>query len=71
MSSAHFAARGPVVDALADEPIEAIDGEATPRHAGGENERSCPYFFGPSADCASHSLRKTGVNALMNAQARF
>ena len=37
---AHFAARGAVVDALADQPIEAVDGEATPRDAGGEDQRS-------------------------------
>ena len=39
---ARFAARGAVVDALADEPIEAVDREAAPRDAGGENDRSRP-----------------------------
>jgi hypothetical protein len=42
MSGARFAARGPKVDTLSNEPIEAIDGEATPRDAGGKNEGSCP-----------------------------
>ena len=42
MRAARFAARGAVIDPLADEPIEAVDREASPRDAGGKNERSCP-----------------------------
>src|SRR4029077_8067132 len=42
MRGAHLAARGAIADTLADEPIESVDGEAPPRDAGGENERSCP-----------------------------
>ena len=42
MNDAHFAARGAIVDTLADKPIEAIDREASPRHASGKNEGSCP-----------------------------
>ena len=40
---AHLAARGAVVDALADQPIEAVDGEAPPRDAGGEDQRPRPH----------------------------
>ena len=40
MRGAGLAARGAVVDALADQPIEAVDREAPPGDAGRENERS-------------------------------
>jgi hypothetical protein len=42
MSGAHFATRGPIVDALADEPIEAVNGETPPRDTSGKNESPCP-----------------------------
>jgi hypothetical protein len=40
MSGARFAACRSIVDTLANEPIEAIAREATPRHASGKNY--CP-----------------------------
>ena len=42
MGGARFAACRAIVDAFADEPIEAIDREATPRDAGGKNEGPRP-----------------------------
>src|SRR5712672_2628290 len=42
LSSAHFAARRSVVDALANELVEAFDGEATPGDACRKNEGPCP-----------------------------
>ena len=42
MGSARFAACRAIVDAFADEPIEAIDRESTPCDAGRENERPRP-----------------------------
>ena len=47
MRGARFAARSPIVDAFADEPVEAVDGEPTPADAGGENEGSCPQDLVP------------------------
>ena len=42
MGSARFAACRAIVDAFADEPIEAIDREPTPCDAGRENEGPRP-----------------------------
>src|SRR4030095_1219569 len=42
VGGARFAPCRAVVDALADEPIEAVDREATPGDAGSENDGSCP-----------------------------
>src|SRR5207253_5770905 len=42
MRGVGFATCGPVIDTLADEPIEAIDSEATPRDARCQNESACP-----------------------------
>jgi len=41
MRRGRFAARRTVEDALADQPVEAIDGEAAPRDPGGENDGAC------------------------------
>src|SRR6266496_2661544 len=40
MGRARFAARRTVVNAFADEPIEAVDGEPPPSDASGKDERS-------------------------------
>ena len=37
-----FAACRAIVDALADQPVEAVDRQATPRHAGGKNDGPPP-----------------------------
>ena len=42
VGGARFAARRAVVDALADQPVEAVDREATPRDAGGKNDGPRP-----------------------------
>ena len=42
MGGARFAACRAIVDALADQPIEAVDREATPRDAGGKNDGPRP-----------------------------
>ena len=42
MGGARFAACRAIVDALADQPIEAVDREATPRDASGENDGPRP-----------------------------
>src|SRR6266481_2000039 len=39
MGDRRFAPRGPVIDTLADEPVEAIDRKMTPSDAGRENDR--------------------------------
>ena len=40
---ARLAARGAVVDALADQPVEAVDRQPPPRHAGGEDDGPRPH----------------------------
>lgn len=47
MRGARFAARSPIVDAFADQPIEAVDFEPAPADAGCENEGSCPQDLAP------------------------
>src|SRR5260221_9760590 len=42
MRGTDFAARGPIVDTLAEKSINAIDSDATPRDTRGKNEGSCP-----------------------------
>ena len=40
MGAGRFAACRPVVDALADEPVEAVDRDTAPRDAGGKDHGS-------------------------------
>jgi hypothetical protein len=42
VGGARFAARRAIVDALADQPIEAVDRQATPRYASGKNDGPPP-----------------------------
>src|SRR5882757_4785097 len=39
MGGRRFAPRGPVIDTLADEPVEAVDHKVTPSYACRENDR--------------------------------
>jgi hypothetical protein len=50
MHGARFAALGAVVDALADEPIKAVDRQAPPRDAGCQNDRSCAHHVAAAVE---------------------
>ena len=45
LSSAHLAARRTVVDAFANELVQALDGEPTPRDPSRKNESPRPHHF--------------------------
>ena len=55
-----LAARRAVEDALADQPLEAVDGEVPPRHAGGEDDRACSQHV---AAVEVNAARVAGIDA--------
>ena len=63
MGGARLAARRAVVDALADQPVEAVDREATPGDAGGEDD-------GPRPDARRRRGRLARVAGSMPATER-
>src|SRR5262245_23861313 len=46
MGGVRLAARGSIIDTLADKPVETVDGEATPCHACCKNEAPRPDSIG-------------------------
>ena len=62
-----FAAGGAIIDALADEPVEPVDGQTTPRHAGRDDDRpGVQGFVAVEEDSARFRVDADGLPGYQN-----